>query len=159
MKVKKSSECINSTIMLNKEVVQNNFCMFLELNFNILISGYLFLKSFITMSTHTLVCRHNTAKLHGQHHCNHCGKNIPTAAGLKLHITNSKNVGCHEQWDLEVLQRDSKSPSPPVCRADIYSPQEPESQSKIPMVEFSPEISTFVPPERQPTPLIPAHHS
>src|SRR5882762_1240104 len=99
------------------------------------------------MSTRKLVPKHNATKLRGQHRCNHCGKDIPTATGLKLHIANSKNSGCNEQWEREVLRR-----SPPVSKADTDNPGEPEFQFDSPMVEFPPEIPTFIPSERQSAP-------
>ena len=95
------------------------------------------------MPARKLVLKNNT-KLRGQHRCNHCGKDIPTAAGLKLHIANSKNSGCRDQWEREVLRRDPKPPKPPN---DV----EPEPLYDSPMLELScEEVQTFIPSERQP---------
>ena len=95
------------------------------------------------MSTRQLVPKYNATRVRGQHRCNHCGKDIPTAAGLKRHIANSKTSGCHEQWEQEVLRREpTKSPSPPAT--GTIRPQDDS-----PMLEFAlDELPAFIPSER-----------
>ena len=104
------------------------------------------------MPTRKLVPKYNATKLRGQHRCNHCGKDIPIAIGLKLHIANSKHSGCREQWDCEVLQKDpTESPSPPATSNNADHSAERELQYDWPMLEAPPkEPPTFIPSERHP---------
>jgi hypothetical protein len=97
------------------------------------------------MSTRQLVPKYNATRVRGQHCCNHCGKDIPTAASLKRHITNSKTSGCREQWGREVLRRElTKSPSPPVTGTGAVRPQDDS-----PMLEFPlDKLPAFIPSER-----------
>jgi hypothetical protein len=97
------------------------------------------------MSTRKLVPKHNAIRICGQHRCNHCGKDLPTAAGLKCHIASSKTLGCRDQWEREVLRREpTKSPSPPATDNDAVSPQ-----YVSPVPEFPPEeLPAFIPPKR-----------
>jgi hypothetical protein len=97
------------------------------------------------MSPHQLVPKYNATRIRGQHRCNHCGKDIPTAAGLKRHIANSKSSGCREQWEREVLQREpTKSPSPPATGTSAVYPQNDSTMLEFPLDE----PLAFVPPER-----------
>ena len=97
------------------------------------------------MSTRKLVLKHNATRIRGQHRCNYCGKDLPTAAGLNCHIANSKTSGCRAIWDQEVLRRQhTKSPSPPATGNDAVSPQ-----YDLPVLDFPPEeLPAFIPPER-----------
>jgi hypothetical protein len=100
------------------------------------------------MSTRKLVPKYRTAKFCGQHRCDTCGKDLPTAAGLKRHIANSSR--CYKQWrrwEREVLQREpTKSPSPCVSNATDDS-QGPQYDS--PALDFPPEeLPAFIPLER-----------
>jgi hypothetical protein len=106
------------------------------------------------MSTPTrqLVPKYNATRVRGQHRCNHCGKDIPTAAGLKRHITNSKTSGCREQWEREVLRREpTKSPSPPETGTDTVRPRDDSPMLEFPLDELPP----FIPPERLGRPASP----
>ena len=97
------------------------------------------------MSTRQLVPKYNATRVRGQHRCNHCGKDIPTAAGLKRHIANSKTSGCREQWEREVLRREpTKSLCPPATGTGAVHPRDDS-----PMLEFPlNELPAFIPSER-----------
>ena len=118
---------------------------------NILNSGHgIPTKYFFTITpARKLVLKQNNTKLRGQHRCNYCGKDIPTATGLKLHIANSKNSSCHEQWEHEILQRDSKPLSPPTSGNDGLSEAEPQYDSPMFGLSYE-EVQTFIPSGRQP---------
>ena len=99
----------------------------------------------IHMANSKLVPKHSSTRIHGQHRCNHCGKDLPTAAGLSCHIGNSKTSGCPNIWEQEVLWREpTKSPSPPATGNDVVSPK-----YDLPVLDFPlEELLAFILPER-----------
>ena len=55
-------------------------------------------------------------KARGQYRCRYCGKDLPTATGLKHHIALAKTLGCRKQWqrlEHNILQCESPGPNPP----------------------------------------------